>query len=197
MAGFRVLTLCLLSAVALSGCMHRPGPVATVPAHGDLDRLAYGSPAAPPPAYAARPADSGGAISALRNSFASTARQATRRSDHEGVPVSEVIPGDQEEPERTPAESRAATTHPRICPPSPCSTSTGCTRRRRPRRSTRWGRVVVGSWARGGRATAPLRRALLAKGTGTVRPPCCPPPNSTPPARRRHHHRGRAPRQHR
>ena len=72
-----------LSAVALSGCMHRPGPVATGHppgnlAPGGLDRLAYGGTvSAPPPAHAApRPATtvSGGAISALRNSFASTAR---------------------------------------------------------------------------------------------------------------------------
>jgi polysaccharide export outer membrane protein len=74
MAGFRVLTLCLFSAVALSGCMHRP--VAMAPAHGDLDRLAYGSPAphSPPPTYAARPAASDGASGALRNSFAATPR---------------------------------------------------------------------------------------------------------------------------
>ena len=65
-----------LSAVALSGCMHRPGPVATGHppgnlAPGGLDRLAYGGTVSAP-----RPATtvSGGAISALRNSFASTAR---------------------------------------------------------------------------------------------------------------------------
>ncbi|MGB3446453.1 MAG: polysaccharide export protein, partial [Xanthobacteraceae bacterium] len=57
-----------LSAVALSGCMHRPGPVATGHPPGGLDRLAYGGTvSAPPPAHAApRPVTtfSGGAISA-------------------------------------------------------------------------------------------------------------------------------------
>jgi polysaccharide export outer membrane protein len=51
--------------------MHRPGPVATGHPAGSLDRLAYGG----APAYAAHPnaASSGGAIAAVRNSFASTA----------------------------------------------------------------------------------------------------------------------------
>jgi len=56
--------------------MHRPGPVASGHPSGDIDRLAYGgTPATPPPAYATRPAvaSSGGAIAAMRNSFASTA----------------------------------------------------------------------------------------------------------------------------
>ncbi|MGB3490317.1 MAG: polysaccharide export protein, partial [Xanthobacteraceae bacterium] len=71
MSGFRAIALCLFSAVALSGCMHRPGPVATGHPAGGLDRLAYGG----TPAYAAHPnaASSGGAIAAVRNSFASTA----------------------------------------------------------------------------------------------------------------------------
>ncbi|MBN8975973.1 MAG: hypothetical protein J0I08_05800, partial [Rhizobiales bacterium] len=76
MSGFRAIALCLFSAVALSGCMHRPGPVATGHPAGGLDRLAYGgTPTTPPPAYAAHPgtASSGGAIAAVRNSFASTA----------------------------------------------------------------------------------------------------------------------------
>jgi len=66
-----------LSAVALSGCMHRPGPVASGHPPGSLDRLAYGgSPAVPSPAPAARTeaASSGGAIAALRNSFAAAPR---------------------------------------------------------------------------------------------------------------------------
>jgi polysaccharide export outer membrane protein len=51
--------------------MHRPGPVATGHPAGVPDRLAYGG----APAYAAHPnaASSGGAIAAVRNSFASTA----------------------------------------------------------------------------------------------------------------------------
>ncbi|MBN8973812.1 MAG: polysaccharide export protein, partial [Rhizobiales bacterium] len=75
MSGSRAIALCLLSAVALSGCMHRPGPVASGHPAGSLDRMAYGG-VQPAPAYAARPgatASSGGAIAAVRNSFASTA----------------------------------------------------------------------------------------------------------------------------
>ena len=64
-----------LSALALTGCVHRSGPVATVPAGSDLDSVAYGHliPSAPP-RYAVRPAraSSPGAIAALRNSFASS-----------------------------------------------------------------------------------------------------------------------------
>ena len=39
-----------LSALALTGCVHRSGPVATAPAGGDLDSVAYGQlvPTAPP-----------------------------------------------------------------------------------------------------------------------------------------------------
>ena len=45
-----------LSALALTGCVHRSGPVATAPAGGDLDSVAYGQlvPTAPP-RYAMRP----------------------------------------------------------------------------------------------------------------------------------------------
>ncbi|MBN8972263.1 MAG: polysaccharide export protein, partial [Rhizobiales bacterium] len=72
---FGSVVVAALSAVALSGCMHRPGPVATGRPAGSLDRMAYGG-VQPAPAYAARPgatASSGGAIAAVRNSFASTA----------------------------------------------------------------------------------------------------------------------------
>ena len=72
---FGSVVVAALSAVALSGCMHRPGPVATGHPPSDLDRLAYGGAQPAPPAYAAYPAatSSGGAIAAVRNSFASTA----------------------------------------------------------------------------------------------------------------------------
>ncbi|MCO5131988.1 MAG: polysaccharide export protein [Xanthobacteraceae bacterium] len=67
--------MAVLGAVALSGCMHRPGPVAR--GYSDLDRLAYGGTrAAPPPghaAYAPR-ANAPGMVDALRNSYASAAR---------------------------------------------------------------------------------------------------------------------------
>ena len=64
----------LLAALALSGCMRRPAPVAVAP-QGSLDSMAYGpspivAPASPPPAY------SGGAIDALRAGFAAAPRRA-------------------------------------------------------------------------------------------------------------------------
>jgi polysaccharide export outer membrane protein len=43
----RVIVVSVIAALVLSGCMHRPGPTAMVPA-GDLDRLAYGEPDAGP-----------------------------------------------------------------------------------------------------------------------------------------------------
>jgi len=64
---FRLPTIAAMAALALSGCMHTSGPVAAVQPRGDLDSLAYG----PPPRVAV--ADSGGAISALRASFAGPA----------------------------------------------------------------------------------------------------------------------------
>jgi len=72
---FGSVVVAVLSTVALAGCMHRPGPVASGHPPGDLDRLAYGgAPAGVSPAYATRPAatSSDGAIAAMRNSFAST-----------------------------------------------------------------------------------------------------------------------------
>ena len=56
-----------MTALALSGCMRTPGPVAAAQP-GDLDSIAYGQPSNPPPPVVA--ADSGGAIGALRSSFA-------------------------------------------------------------------------------------------------------------------------------
>jgi polysaccharide export outer membrane protein len=57
--------------------MHATGPVAVAQPQSELDSLAYGQPGNPAPAYvAASPSDSGGAISALRNSFASAPRGA-------------------------------------------------------------------------------------------------------------------------
>jgi len=49
------ITLCLLVALALAGCMRRPAPVATMYRQGDLDAMAYRQPAPPPPAYAPAP----------------------------------------------------------------------------------------------------------------------------------------------
>jgi polysaccharide export outer membrane protein len=72
MRGVRAVTLCLLAALALSGCMRTSAPVAGLQPRSDLDSLAYG----PPYNFAldasspSDVADSGGAISALRHSFA-------------------------------------------------------------------------------------------------------------------------------
>ncbi|WP_249779482.1 polysaccharide biosynthesis/export family protein [Bradyrhizobium sediminis] len=57
-----------MTALALSGCMRTPGPVAVVQP-GDLDSMAYGQPNNPAPPVVAADAG-GGAIAALRSSFA-------------------------------------------------------------------------------------------------------------------------------
>ena len=67
---FRLPIIAAMTALALSGCMSTTGPVAVAQPQGDLDSLAYGQPYSPAP-----PADSGGAISALRNSFAAASRR--------------------------------------------------------------------------------------------------------------------------
>jgi polysaccharide biosynthesis/export protein len=75
---FRLPMIVAVTALGLSGCMHTSGPVATVQPRSDLDAMAYGEPypynAAPRGAVAApsNVADGGGAISALRASFASS-----------------------------------------------------------------------------------------------------------------------------
>jgi polysaccharide biosynthesis/export protein len=53
---FRLPMIAALATLALSGCTHTSGPVATVQPQGDLDSLAYGRPYAPTPVvYAAAP----------------------------------------------------------------------------------------------------------------------------------------------
>src|SRR6202158_343353 len=66
-----------MTALALSGCMRTAAPI-TVAQPSDLDSIAYGQPYAAPPDVA----DSGGAISALRASFA-----AAQRRSYAPVPV--------------------------------------------------------------------------------------------------------------
>ena len=44
MRGVHAAILCLLAALALSGCASRSGPVAAMPPRSDLDSLAYGQP---------------------------------------------------------------------------------------------------------------------------------------------------------
>jgi polysaccharide export outer membrane protein len=72
---FRLPIIAAIAALALSGCMHAAGPVAVAQPQSDLDSLAYGQSyiAAPAPSGVA---DSGGAISALRNAFAASPRRA-------------------------------------------------------------------------------------------------------------------------
>jgi polysaccharide biosynthesis/export protein len=68
----RAVTVCLLAALALSGCMRTTSPVATAQPQSDLDYMAYGQPAYSPvpAATVASSSDSGGAIASLRASFA-------------------------------------------------------------------------------------------------------------------------------
>ena len=42
MRGVRVVFICLLAALALTGCMRRSAPVAVVQAQPDLDAITYG-----------------------------------------------------------------------------------------------------------------------------------------------------------
>jgi polysaccharide biosynthesis/export protein len=69
---FRLPIIAAMTALALSGCMHTASPVATAQPQSDLDYMAYGQPYASAPAQVATypSTDSGGAISALRASFA-------------------------------------------------------------------------------------------------------------------------------
>jgi polysaccharide biosynthesis/export protein len=71
---FRLSIIVLTAALVLSGCMRAGPPVASVQPRSDLDSLAYGQVYAPAAAgdvsSSSKVADSGGAISALRKSFA-------------------------------------------------------------------------------------------------------------------------------
>jgi polysaccharide export outer membrane protein len=76
---FRYSIIAAMTAVALSGCMRRSAPVAVAQPQSDLDSLAYGqSTNAAPRSYmsATSIAPSGGAIGALRASFAASPRRA-------------------------------------------------------------------------------------------------------------------------
>jgi polysaccharide biosynthesis/export protein len=74
---FRLPIIAAMTALALSGCMHTASPVATAQPQSDLDTMAYGGPAYyPAPAATVAPsANSGGAIAALRASFAAPPRR--------------------------------------------------------------------------------------------------------------------------
>src|ERR1700730_5822018 len=78
MRGVRAVTLCLLAVLVLSGCMRTSAPVAGLQPQSDLDALPYSPPSNPAiePASRSDVADSGGAIAALRRSFAAAPRRA-------------------------------------------------------------------------------------------------------------------------
>ncbi|UWU76888.1 polysaccharide export protein [Bradyrhizobium huanghuaihaiense] len=63
------VALAASAALTLGGCMQTAGPVAMVQPRPDLDAMAYGQPYSTPQPVVV--ADGGGAIGALRNSFAS------------------------------------------------------------------------------------------------------------------------------
>lgn len=72
--GFRLLVIAAVTGLGLSGCVHTSGPVAVAQPQGNLDYMTYGRPYGAPAAAVARPtnvAGGGGAIAALRASFAS------------------------------------------------------------------------------------------------------------------------------
>jgi polysaccharide export outer membrane protein len=70
---FRLPMIAAMTALCLSGCMHTSGPVATAQPRSDLDYMAYGQPYDASRGMVAAPSnDGGGAISALRASFASS-----------------------------------------------------------------------------------------------------------------------------
>jgi polysaccharide export outer membrane protein len=77
MRGPRAVLVCLLTALALSGCMRRSAPVAVVQPQSSLDSMAYGQPTNAAPAYTSSTnvARSGGVFSALRASFAASPRR--------------------------------------------------------------------------------------------------------------------------
>ena len=84
---FRLPITAIMTALALSGCMRPSAPVVVVQPRADLDSMAYGQPHnSPPPVVVA---DSGGAISALRSSFAAAPRhsQATVPVAHAAAPM--------------------------------------------------------------------------------------------------------------
>ena len=71
---FRFLIIAIMAALALSGCMRTTGPVAVAP-QGNLDSMVYGETYAPAP-VAVADSSGGGAIAALRSTFAATPRVA-------------------------------------------------------------------------------------------------------------------------
>jgi polysaccharide export outer membrane protein len=73
---FRLPIMTALAALVLSGCMQTTSPVAMAQPQSDLDYMAYGQPysAAPAANVASSSNSGGGAIAALRSSFAASPR---------------------------------------------------------------------------------------------------------------------------
>jgi polysaccharide biosynthesis/export protein len=88
---FRFSITAIMTALALSGCMRTAGPVAVAP-QGGLDAMTYGQTYAPA-SVAVADSSGGGAISALRSSFAASPRGAY-------APVVVAAPGAYAEPVR-------------------------------------------------------------------------------------------------
>jgi polysaccharide export outer membrane protein len=87
---FRLPIMAAMTALALSGCMYTTAPVATAQPPSDLDYMAYGQPHNSAPAAAVPVmADSGGAIAALRASFAASPqrRYAAAQAAYAAVPM--------------------------------------------------------------------------------------------------------------
>jgi polysaccharide export outer membrane protein len=70
--GFRLPVIAAVTGLGLSGCVNTSGPVALAQPQGNLDYMTYGRPYGTPVARPANTAGGGGAIAALRASFAST-----------------------------------------------------------------------------------------------------------------------------
>lgn len=76
----RLSGITVMAAIAVSGCMRRPGPVAKAPAPSDLDAMAYGSPARPVVVAqrglftSSTVSSGGGAFAALRTGFSRRAQ---------------------------------------------------------------------------------------------------------------------------
>ena len=87
---FLLPIIAIMAATALSGCMNTMRPVAMAQPQSDLDSLAYGQPSNP--AATSAVADSGGAISALRNSFAATPRRTYTSAAVAYAPASYATP---------------------------------------------------------------------------------------------------------
>jgi polysaccharide export outer membrane protein len=74
---FRLPIIAAMTALALSGCMSTSGPVAVAQPQSDLDSMAYGQPYYPAQqaSVSSSLANSGGALAALRTSFASSSQR--------------------------------------------------------------------------------------------------------------------------